>query len=31
MALIALIVKGVVGAVVLWCLIAFIFAATPGM
>jgi hypothetical protein len=29
--LIGLILKGVVGAVVLWAFVAFIFAATPGM
>jgi hypothetical protein len=29
--LIGLILKGVIGAAVLWAFIAFIFAATPGM
>ncbi len=31
MTLIGLILKGVVGAVVLWAFIAFVFALTPGM
>ena len=31
MSLIALIAKGIIGAVVLWCFIAFVFALTPGM
>ncbi len=31
MSLIGLILKGIVGAFVLWAFVAFVFALTPGM